>query len=215
MKIAVINEVSCADRNKDIINALEGFGHEIVNAGMKETGGSQELTYIETGLLGAILLNTKRVDFVVGGCGTGQGFLNSIMQYPNVFGGLIIEPIDAWLFSQINGGNCISLALNKGYGWAADVNLKFIFEKLFSVEFGCGYPEYRRDSQRESRKILCSLSQSTHLPFHTIIESMDKKILERVLKYDGVTETINVRNLKESRIKDALLRKFDELGIRY
>ena len=56
------------------------------------------------------------------------------MQYPGVFCGHIMTPLDAWLFRQINGGNCISLALNQGYGWAADVNLKFIFDRFFSVE---------------------------------------------------------------------------------
>ena len=34
MKIAVINETSAADRNSDILKALEGRGHEVLNAGM-------------------------------------------------------------------------------------------------------------------------------------------------------------------------------------
>ena len=38
MKIAIINETSAADKNRDIIAALEDRGHEIVNAGMTETG---------------------------------------------------------------------------------------------------------------------------------------------------------------------------------
>ena len=38
MKIAVINETSAADKNKDIIRALEGFGHTVLNCGMKEKG---------------------------------------------------------------------------------------------------------------------------------------------------------------------------------
>jgi ribose 5-phosphate isomerase RpiB len=42
----------------------------------------------------AILLNLKRVDFVVGGCGTGQGYLNSAMQYPGVFCGHILNDLD-------------------------------------------------------------------------------------------------------------------------
>ena len=77
MKIAVINETSAGDKNPAILAALEDGGHEIINAGMKEKGAQPELSYIHTGLLAAILLNLKRVDFVVGGCGTGQGFLNS------------------------------------------------------------------------------------------------------------------------------------------
>jgi len=194
MRIAVINETSAADKNKDIIAALGGFGHEIINAGMKKSGGAPELTYIETGLLGAILLNTGAVDFVIGGCGTGQGFLNSVMQYPNVFCGLIQEPLDAWLFSQINGGNCISLALNKGYGWAGDINLNFIFEKLFSVEFGCGYPEHRKESQRQSRIRLHDISEKSHLPFIEIIKNLDVNILENVLNFPGVRDLLCIDN---------------------
>ena len=136
MKIAVINETSAADRNKDIIAALEGRGHEVVNAGMTQNGAQPELQYIHTGLMAAVLLNLQRVDLVVGGCGTGQGFLNSVMQYPNVFCGHILNALDAWLFAQINDGNCISLALNQGYGWAGDVNLRLLFDIYFSVERG-------------------------------------------------------------------------------
>jgi ribose 5-phosphate isomerase RpiB len=116
MKIAVINETSAADKNKDIMTALENRGHTIINAGMKKTGAQPELTYLHTGLLAAILLNLKRVDLVVGGCGTGQGFLNSVMQYPNVCCGLVQTPLDVWLFGQINGGND-SLHFP---GWAGD-----------------------------------------------------------------------------------------------
>lgn len=53
-----------------------------------------ELSYRHTGLMTAILLNLKRVDFVVGGCGTGQGYLNSAMQYPGVFCGHILNDLD-------------------------------------------------------------------------------------------------------------------------
>jgi hypothetical protein len=31
------------------------------------------------------------------------------------------------MFAQINAGNCILLAKNQGYGWAANVNPKFFF----------------------------------------------------------------------------------------
>ena len=33
MKIAVLNETSAADRNPDILHALEDRGHEMINAG--------------------------------------------------------------------------------------------------------------------------------------------------------------------------------------
>ena len=71
-----------------------------------------------------------------------------------MFCGHILNPLDAWLFAQINDGNCISLALNQGYGWAGDVNLRFIFDAYFRVERGSGYPPHRQAPQRASRMVL-------------------------------------------------------------
>ena len=208
MKIAVINETSSADKNKDIVAALEDRGHTITNAGMRETGAKPELTYIHTGLLAAILLNLKRVELVIGGCGTGQGFLNSVMQYPNVSCGLIQSPLDAWLFAQINGGNCISLALNYGYGWAGDINLKLIFDQLFSIrEFGQGYPSYRKESQKQSIAILRKISATTHSSFAEIISLIDKKILKPVLNYPGVLEIIDVDSIQDNELKEAFRKR--------
>ena len=140
MRIAVINETSSGDRNGDVVRALDGRGHEIVNCGMKKGGEAPELTYIHTGLLAGLLLGAGRVDLVVGGCGTGIGFLNAAMQLPGVICGLIQNPLDAFLFSQINGGNCISLALNYGYGWAAERNVSLIFDQFFAQPSGGGFP---------------------------------------------------------------------------
>ncbi len=174
MKIAVINETSAADRNADILAALEGRGHEIINAGMTKNGATPELQYIHTGLLAAIFLNLGRVDLVVGGCGTGQGFLNAVVQYPGIFCGHILNDLDAWLFAQINAGNCISLALNQGYGWAANINLKFIFDRFFSVDAGQGYPAHRREPQAQSRLTLQAVSAVTHRPFAEIIAASSR-----------------------------------------
>jgi ribose 5-phosphate isomerase RpiB len=208
MKIAIVTESSTVDKNKDVAEALKGFGHEVINIGMKKAEGEPTVTYIETSLIAAILLDLKVVDLVVGGCGTGQGFFNAVLQYPGISCGLIQDPADAWLFAQINGGNCISLALNKGYGWAGDVNLKFIFEKLFSVEFGSGYPEHRKDIQKKARLALSDLSRKTHLSFDSIIEVMDSEVLKRALTFPDVRELIQTAD--DSELKKALEKKYAE-----
>lgn len=208
MKIAVINETSAADRNADIMAALEGRGHTLLNAGMTKNGAQPGLTYIQTGLLAATLLNLGRVDFVVGGCGTGQGFLNAVMQYPGVFCGHILNSLDAWLFTQINGGNCISLALNQGYGWAADVNLQFIFDRLFSVESGAGYPPHRQASQRESREVLVDVSACTHRSFAEIIDALPDSVIDPALAYPGIQALIDVDTIEDSALKAALARRY-------
>lgn len=204
MKIAVINETSAANRNTDILAALEGRGHSIFNVGMTENGAQPELTYIHTGFLTALLLNLGRVDFVVGGCGTGQGYLNAAMQYPGVFCGLVLSPLDAWLFPQINGGNCISLRLNQGYGWASDVNLKMIFEALFSVERGVGYPAYRAESQQASRDLLVDVSISTHATMAEIVQRLPRNVTDPALTYPGVRKLILQDKIEPSELKTTL-----------
>lgn len=204
MKIAVINETSSADRNADILAALGGLGHEVINVGMKHSGEKPELTYIHTGLLGALLLNTGRVDFVVGGCGTGQGFLNSVMQYPGVFCGHLMSPLDAWLFTQINAGNCISLALNQGYGWAGEINLKFLFEKLFGIERGGGFPPHRRESQQQSRLLLEEINRETHRSFAEILSALPETVVKPALEYPGVLEVLDCESLVNLELKQAI-----------
>jgi ribose 5-phosphate isomerase RpiB len=203
MRIAVVNETSAADRNGDILAALKDRGHQIVNAGMTKSGARPELLYIHTGLMTAILLNLGRVDFVVGGCGTGQGFLNAAMQYPGIVCGHILSSLDAWLFAQINGGNCISLALNQGYGWAADVNLRFVFDRLFGVETGGGYPPHRREAQREARLLLQKVSSLAHRPFAEIIAASPDEVIRPVLAYPGMWELIDVQSITEPQLKAA------------
>lgn len=186
MRIAVINETSAGSRNADVMAALGGRGHEIINCGMKTGGEPPELTYIHTGLLAGLLLGTGRVDLVVGGCGTGIGFLNAAMQMPGVVCGLIQQPLDAFLFSQINGGNCVSLALNYGYGWAAERNLSLIFDQFFAEPSGGGFPAHRRESQADSRKLLGEYAKATHRDLAGLIAALPDAALIPAITYPGI-----------------------------
>ena len=208
MKIVILNETSAADRNADILAALDGRGHAVVNVGMKKNGEKPELQYIHTGFLAALLINAKRADLIVGGCGTGQGFLNAVVQYPGVICGHILNDLDAWLFAQINDGNVISLALNQGYGWAADVNLKFIFDRYFSVEHGQGYPAHRREPQAKSRDTLSTISVVTHRPMSEIIERLPEEITLPALNYPGVKDLLDVDTIEDVSLKTVLKQKY-------
>ena len=119
MKIALINENSQADKNQVIFNALNQVcqekKYELYNLGMT-SGSDPNLTYVQNGLMAAILLNSKAVDFVVTGCGTGEGAMLALNSFPNVECGLINDATDAYLFSQINAGNAISIPFAKGFG---------------------------------------------------------------------------------------------------
>ncbi len=207
MRIAVVSETSAADKNAAILAALEECGHAIYNLGMTRNGEPPELQYIHTGLIAALALNLKLVDLVVGGCGTGQGFMNSAMQYPGVFCGHILTPLDAWLFAQINDGNCISLALNQGYGWAGDVNLRFIFDQYFAVERGCGYPPHRKVPQQRSRETLAEINRITHRSLVEIILALPDGVVGPALGYPGVWDLIDVETLADASLKAALLQR--------
>ncbi|MDU5290284.1 MAG: RpiB/LacA/LacB family sugar-phosphate isomerase [Clostridium sp.] len=191
MRIAVINEFSTKNRNGDVLKALEELGYEPVNLGMKDLEGEPQLNYLETAFLSALALNLKAVDFVVGGCGTGQGYMNALLQYPGTFCGLLTDPTDAFLYSRINAGNCVSLPLNKGYGGVGgDINLKYIFEKLFNDTYGGGYPETRKEFQADLRKILNNLSLNAHKSMEEIVDTMDEIILKKALLFPGIRDMI-------------------------
>jgi len=183
MRIAVINETSASPKNADILKALEGRGFEVLNLGNTGQEGEFALQYIHTGLMSALLLHLKAVDFVVGGCGTGLGYLNSVLQYPGVSCGHVLSPLDAWLFARINAGNCVSLALNQGYGWAGDVNLGMIFDALFTPETGAGFPAHRAEPQRNSRERLAEISSITHKSFNEILKALPLEVTKPALEY--------------------------------
>ena len=196
MKIAVISETSTADKNCHIISALNDRDHEIINLGMKEKGSAPELDYIQAGILAGLVLNLKRADYVVGGCSTGQGFLNVALQFPS--------PLDAWLFSQINGGNCISLTLNQDYGWGGDVNLGFIFDRLFGVEWGAGYPAHRKEFQKKGRETVENLSKAIHPPLIQILRSMPNDLLVPILDFPGVKQMLDIPSIPDNEVKKFL-----------
>lgn len=191
MRIAVVNETSTADKNGEILAALEGRGHETINAGMTKSASKPELQYIHAGLMSALLLYFEAADLVVGGCGTGVGYSNSVMQYPGVVCGLIRTPLDAWLFAQINDGNCISLALHQGYGWAGNINLGFIFDQYFSVEHGRGYPERRREPQAASRELLKKISAVAHQDMAGILSGLPEEVAKPVIEYPGFLDLLD------------------------
>ncbi len=203
MKLAVINEFSTKNRNADLVRVLGELGYTPLNLGMKDQDGEPMLNYLETAFLSALVLNLKMVDFVVGGCGTGQGYMNAVLQYPGISCGLVADPTDAFLYSRINAGNCVSLPLNKGYGGVGgDINMKYIFEKLFNDTYGAGYPESRRDFQAGLRKILSDLSSNAHKTMEEIIDLMDADILKNALMFPGVRDA--VKESPESSLKEKI-----------
>ena len=157
MNIALMMENSQAGKNALVLQQLQAVASEnndtVYNVGMNDEQ-DHHLTYIHLGIMASILLNANAVDFVVTGCGTGQGALMSLNIHPGVTCGYCIDPADAFLFAQINNGNALSLPFAKGFGWGAELNVRYIFEKAFTGRKGEGYPVDRKAPQVRNAEIL-------------------------------------------------------------
>ncbi|MBW9212328.1 MULTISPECIES: RpiB/LacA/LacB family sugar-phosphate isomerase [Terrabacteria group] len=192
MKIALINENSQAAKNSIIYTALkeeaDKKGHTVYNYGMYSAEDDVQLTYVKNGLLASILLTTKAVDFVVTGCGTGQGAMLACNSFPNVLCGHITNPLDAFLFGQVNDGNCIAMPFAQNFGWGGEVNLRYTFEKLFAEEFGGGFPKERREPEQRNKKILDGIKEITYRPLMDILKEID---------HDFLKETISGKHFEE------------------
>lgn len=194
MRIALINENSQAAKNELIYNTLKNVadtkGFTVDNYGMYSAEDKAQLTYVQNGILAAILLNSGAADFVVTGCGTGEGAMLALNSFPGVICGHVVDPSDAYMFMQINNGNAIALPFAKGFGWGAELNLTYIFEKLFEGEPGGGYPKER-----------------------VVPEQRNKKILDEVRKVAFKEDLIDIlKNLDQDLVKGAVAGdKFQEL----
>ncbi len=185
MKIALINENSQAAKNSLICDTLkkvvEPMGHTVYNYGMLSAEDENQLTYVQAGLLTAILINSGAADFVITGCGTGEGAMLACNVFPKVLCGHIVDPSDAFMFSQINAGNAVAIPFAKGFGWGAELNLEYIFEKLFSTEPGGGYPKERVVPEQRNKKILDNVKEITHKDIMTILKEIDRNLLKEAV----------------------------------
>lgn len=192
MKVALINENSQASKNEIIYNALKNTNknNEIINY----SDTNSQLTYVQVGLLAAILINSKAADFIVTGCGTGEGAMLALNSFPNVICGHIEDPEDAYMFGQINNGNAVAIPFAKGFGWGGELTLEYIFEKLFKDEFGGGYPKERVIPEQNNKKILDKIKQVTYKDMVTILKEIDQEFLYN---------TVNTKQFKENFFKYA------------
>lgn len=192
MRIALINENSQAAKNSVIYNSLkkvaDAHGFEVVNYGMYSAEDKAQLTYVQNGILAAVLLNSGAADFVVTGCGTGEGAMLALNSFPGVICGHVATPLDAYTFAQINDGNAISIPFALGFGWGGDLNLEYIFEKLFSEPFGQGYPRERAVPEQRNKKILDGVRAAAFRPLPEILRALDSELVKGALSGEKFRE---------------------------
>jgi len=206
MKIALVMEWSQSEKNELVFNTLkkvaEANGHTVDNYGqynMKD----HRMTYNQCAILTSTILNSGAADFVVTGCGTGEGATLAANSMPGVECGLCLDPSDSYLFTQINAGNAIAIPYAKGFGWGAEINLEYIFEKLFVREPGGGYPDIARESEKANKKILDGLKAVSHHDIKYILANADKDLVKA--SFGGPnTMALLEKNAKDKSIVDAV-----------
>lgn len=111
---------------KALKKVVEPMGFEVKNYGMYTAEDACQLTYVQVGILAAVLLNSGAADYVITGCGTGEGAMLACNSFPGVICGHVEDALDAYTFAQINDGNAIAIPFAKGFGWGGDLNLEYI-----------------------------------------------------------------------------------------
>ena len=182
MRIALINENSQAAKNSVIEAALrkvvEPMGFEVRNYGMYTADDAAQLTYVQNGILAAVLLNSGAADYVITGCGTGEGAMLALNSFPGVICGHVANALDAYTFAQINDGNAISIPFALGFGWGGDLNLEYIFEKLYCEPSGGGYPKERVVPEQRNKKILDGVRAAAFKPLPEILKALDPELVK-------------------------------------
>ena len=205
MKIALINENSQAAKNALICETLkkvvEPMGHEVFNYGMYSAEDENQLTYVQIGILTAILINSGAADFVITGCGTGEGAMLACNSFPKVLCGHVTSPLDAYLFSQVNDGNAIAMPFAQGFGWGGELNLTYTFEKLFMCPGGGGYPKERVEPEQRNKKILDKVKEATHRDLLEILPLLDQDLLKGAIAGKNFQEYF-FANCKCDKIRD-------------
>ncbi len=203
MKIALINENSQAPKNGLIFETLkkvvEPMGHTCYNYGRYSAEDVHQRTYVQAGLLAALLLNSGAADFVITGCGTGMGATLACNAFPGVMCGRVNDPCDAYLFSQVNNGNAVAMPFAFQFGWGAEVNLQYVFEKLFGTEPGGGYPPEWAAAEQSNRKILMQVKEITHTKFIDILKNIDQEFLKGAIAEESFPEMF-FANCKDEEI---------------
>ena len=207
MRIALINENSQAAKNGIIFNALkkvvEPMGHEVVNFGMYSADDANQLTYVQNGILAAVILNSGVADYVITGCGTGEGAMLALNSFPGVICGHVETPLDAYTFAQINDGNAISIPFALGFGWGGDLNLEYIFEKLFCEESGQGYPRERAVPEKRNKAILDEVKKVTYRPLADILPELNPELVKGALAGETFKKEFE-KNCKDGVLKAAV-----------
>lgn len=191
MKIGVIQAGSQAGKNRFLYDTVTKYapeGAEVINFGCtpEETGYS----YVDISVLAGLLLESGSVSFIVTGCSSGQGMMLACNSMSGVLCGYAPTPKDAYLFAQINDGNCISLPLGEDYTWKGYDNCEKTIAALFCKPFGQGYPEHEAERKRRDTIKLKKIRKAGQVSPEELLKTIDSKLIRHILNKQDVIRYI-------------------------
>ena len=124
-----------------------------------------------------MLLNSGAADYVITGCGTGEGAMLALNSFPGVICGHVEDPVDGYTFAHVNDGNAVAMPFAKGFGWGGELNLEYTFEKLFGFGHGQGYPKERVVPEQRNKKILDGVRAVAFRDLCDILKDLDRDLV--------------------------------------
>ena len=78
----------------------------------------------------------------------------------------------------VNDGNAVALPFAKGFGWGGELNLEYVFEKLFGFGHGQGYPKERVVPEQRNKKILDGVRSVAFRDLCDILKDLDHDLVK-------------------------------------
>ena len=88
------------------------------------------------------------------------------------------DPVDAYTFAHVNDGNAVAIPFAKGFGWGGELNLEYVFEKLFGFGHGQGYPPERVEPEMRNKRILDQVRAKTLRPLVEGLRDLDQELVK-------------------------------------
>ena len=98
--------------------------------------------------------------------------------------------------------------LNQGYGWASNINLRFIFDSYFEPQRGAGYPAQRKEPQAASRSMLKTISSAVHHSLADILDSLPLEVVVPTLSYPGFRDLISLETIEDKKLKSTFEQRY-------
>ena len=123
----------------------------------------------------------------------------ALNSFPGVLCGHVADPSDGFMFAQINDGNAVSMPFAKGFGWGAELNLEYTFEKLFGFGSGNGYPAERVVPEQRNKKILDAVRAHNFKDLIACLKGIDQELVRGAIAGEHFAELF-FANAKDEQI---------------